>query len=106
MKMIWVYMTAGSQAEARKIGRALVEDQLAACVNILGKTHSIYRWKGKIEEAGEFALIAKTRRSRMKALIKRVKELHSYECPAIVALPIAKTHSDFAAWLADCTMNP
>lgn len=99
MDLIVVYMTAGSEEEARRIGRVLVEERLAACVNLLGPMRSVYRWKGEVEEAPEVAFIAKTRTDRFDALAARVAELHAYEVPCIVALPIRDGHAAYLDWL-------
>ena len=93
-----IYITARDAAEAEKIGRALVNEKLVACVNYF-PVKSIYRWKGKIEEEGEVALIAKTRAARVERLIERVKELHSYEVPCVVSWPIEKGNPDFLEWV-------
>jgi len=97
-----VYITAGDEAEARKIGRTLVEEKLAACVNIL-PIQSIYRWQGVIEEEGEMAMLVKTRAELADRVIERVKELHSYEVPDIVSLPIEKGNPDYLQWLGEST---
>ena len=103
MKLVFVYITAASLAEARRIGRALVTARLAACVNILAPIRSIYRWKGRVRQDREWVLIAKTRADRAEALIRKVKSLHSYEVPCIVALPILKGNRAFLEWIADET---
>ena len=95
--IVTVYATFGSEEEARRIGRKLVEERLAACINILGPCHSIYRWQGKIEEAAEVPALLKT--SRPKVLIARLTELHSYEVPAAVVWPISEAGADFAEWV-------
>jgi len=100
MKYSLIYITARDKAEAKKIGRVLVKERLAACVNIWDHMESIYWWKGKMEEGKEAVLIAKTRQAKVKPLIQRVKELHSYVCPCIVALPITHGHRPFLDWLA------
>ena len=97
--MAWVYITAGSRAEARKLADALVAERLAACVNILGAIESTYRWKGAVERGREVALVAKTRRANLKRLVARVKALHAYEVPCVVALPIVGGNPDFLAWI-------
>ena len=99
MAVHFIYMTAGSQAEAQKIGKALVEGRLAACVNILDNMQSIYRWEEKIQQATEVVLIAKTTDDLVAALVDRVKSLHSYECPCIVSLPIAGGYPPFLDWV-------
>lgn len=103
MDLIFVYMTAGSRDEAERIGRALVEEKLAACVNLLGGMTSIYRWQGAVETAEETVLIAKTQAHLFDRLASRVKELHSYSVPCIVELPIARGNPDYLGWLRDET---
>lgn len=83
-----VYTTIDNEKDARKIANTLVEEQLVACVNIIPKIESIYRWKGRIEEDSELVLIAKTIDANVKKTIQRIKELHTYELPDIIALPI------------------
>jgi len=99
-----VYITAKDEAEAREIGRVLVEEKLAACVNI-HPIKSIYRWQGAIEEADEVAMDAKTRAELVDKLIERVKELHSYEVPCIVSLLIEKGNPDYLKWISESTSN-
>ena len=99
MKVFWIYITAPDREEARRLAATLVEERLAACVNILGVIDSVYRWQGEIEQASEIALVAKTDEARVAALTRRAAELHSYECPCIVALPIAQGHPPFLEWI-------
>jgi len=99
----WIYITAASPEEAHRIGRALVEARLAACANILPGMRSIYRWQGAIEEAQETVLIAKTRQELVEPLTARVKALHSYTVPCVVALPILGGNPDFLRWIEDET---
>ena len=87
-EFVFVYMTTSSLDQARVIGRRLVEARLAACANILPGMESIYHWQGKIETAQETVLIAKTRAVLVDQLTAMVKQLHSYDCPCVVALPI------------------
>ena len=101
MELVFVYMTAGSRDEAERIGRALVEERLAACVNILGSITSIYRWQGAVETAEEVVVIAKTRADLFDGLVARVKELHSYAVPCVVELPIGRGNPDYLDWLRD-----
>lgn len=96
-----VYAVFGSEDEARRIGRAMVEEGLAACVNILGPCRSIYRWRGTVEEAEEAPALFKTRADAASALIARIAELHSYEVPAIAVCPIDEAWPDYAAWVRD-----
>ena len=100
---ISLYIIAPSRDVAEKIARALVEERLAACVNILAGARSIYRWKGKVEAASEVCLIAKSRAELFDKLEKRVKELHPYDCPCIVAWPIEKGHQAYLDWIAEET---
>ncbi len=104
--IVSVYATFGSEEEARRIGRIAVEESLAACVNILGPCHSIYRWQGRIEEEGEIAAIFKTASSRAEALIDRIAALHSYDAPAAVAWPVTLAANPYRAWVVDETSDP
>jgi periplasmic divalent cation tolerance protein len=99
---IVVLVTCGSVEEARKIGHALVEERLAACANVLqAPMESIYRWKGRVDTAAEFLMIIKSSRERFSALEERIKALHSYDIPEIIALPIEKGSREYLAWLTD-----
>lgn len=82
------------------IARAVVGERLAACANILGGIESVYWWQGKVCDGSEVALILKTTAERQPDLIDRIKELHSYECPCVVCLPIADGNRDFLNWIA------
>ncbi len=103
MEQRFVYMTAGNRGEAAAIGRRLVEERLAACVNILSPMQSIYRWEGRVEEAEEAVMIAKTSAGCLERLISRVRELHSYDCPCVVAWKITEGHPAFLDWIAQET---
>ena len=95
-----VLVTCGSAAEAKRIARAVVESRLAACVNIIpGSVTSIYRWKGKVESAREKLLLIKTSRKRLAKLQAAVEQLHSYDVPEFIALPIAAGSRAYLAWL-------
>jgi len=99
---IVVLVTCGSANEAGRIARSLVEQKLAACVNILEvPVRSIYRWKGKVESANELLLIIKSSRKRFAALQNAIKQLHSYDVPEIIALPIVSGSRDYLTWLAE-----
>ena len=100
MECCFCYMTAGSRDEALAIGRALVEERLAACANLIEGMTSIYRWRGSIQEDPEVVLIAKTRRELVGRLTERVRELHSYETPCVVALPLQGGNPAFLDWIA------
>ena len=95
-----VYITAPDHETALKIARLIVTEQLAACANILGATTSVYRWEGKIQEEGEVALIAKTSGARLAELITRIKAIHPYQVPCIVAWPIAAGHPPYLDWIS------
>jgi len=102
--VIIVLTNCGSPKEARRIVKALVERRLAACVNtITAPVESVYRWKGKIEKAKEYLLLIKTSRARFAAVERTIRDLHSYEVPEIIAIPIATGSRDYLSWLADNT---
>lgn len=103
MSIVSVYAIFGSDEEARRISRAMVEERLAACVNIIGPCHSIYRWQGKVEEAEEVAAIFKTRTKCAERLIARIAELHSYDVPAAVAWPVSESLKAYRQWVTDET---
>ena len=96
---VLVYMTAGNMDEARKIAFALVEERLAACANIWPHMESVYQWKGKIENDSEVVVIAKTKASLADQLTARVLELHSYEVPCVVTMPITGGNPEFLSWI-------
>lgn len=99
---IAVLVTCASAKEAGRIARVLVERRLAACANILEvPVRSIYRWKGNVETAREFLLIVKTSRKRFRAVRDTVQDLHSYDLPEIIALPISAGSRDYLAWIAE-----
>ncbi|MBW2442813.1 MAG: divalent-cation tolerance protein CutA [Deltaproteobacteria bacterium] len=100
MDINFVYMTAGSKEEARKIGKELVMARLAACVNILDHMNSFYWWDGEIQDDTEVVMIAKTTAARLPDLVEKVKSLHSYDCPCVVSLPVAGGHQPFLDWVA------
>lgn len=98
-----IYMTAPSHDEALKIARVLVEERLAACANVLGGITSIYWWDGKLNQEGEVALTAKTRVGQVEALIARVRAIHPYDCPCVVAMPIVAGNPAFLEWIGQET---
>ena len=98
-----IYSTVGDIIDARRIAHTLVEEQLVACVNIIPKIESVYRWEGKIEEDEECIIIAKTVDKNVKKVIKRIKSLHSYELPDIIVLPIIGGHIDYLDYIANDT---
>ena len=105
MSIVSVYAVFANAEEAERIGRAAVEEQLAACVNILGAVRSIYRWKGAIETADEVAAIFKTHHWRSDALIERIAALHSYDVPCVVSWPIDKIVGSYAEWVEETVIR-
>ncbi len=102
-RVLWVYVTAADAAESQRIGQALVEEGLAACVNILPGHTAIYRWEGRRKTAAEGAFIAKTTAkpttARFEAVRARIRALHSYTLPCILALPAAAGDAEFLDWV-------
>jgi periplasmic divalent cation tolerance protein len=94
-----IYITAGNRDEALVIARELVSSRLAACANILAGTTSIYHWEGKVCEEDEVSLILKTRDDLVGRLVEKVREMHSYDCPCVVSLPISGGNADFLDWI-------
>ena len=96
-----VLTTTSSEEEARQIARALVGERLAACVNIIPKVESIYRWQDKVEEAREYLLLIKTTESAFALLQEKLKEMHSYELPECVALAMTAGSPSYLNWIDD-----
>jgi periplasmic divalent cation tolerance protein len=94
-----VTTTLPDEAAAHQVGSRLVEERLAACAQVLGPVASTYRWKGKIEQAAEWYCNLKTTKSRLSALTKRIRELHPYEVPEIIAVPIRQGNPDYLEWI-------
>lgn len=103
MPIASVYCVFSDAAEAQRIGRTVVEEGLAACINILAPCRSIYRWQSKVEEAVEVPAILKTSAGAVDRLIGRIGELHSYEVPAIVVWPIERAPESYANWVIETT---
>lgn len=99
MKPLFVYITAKDKKQARFIGKTLLAESLVACVNVLDGVNSLYFWEGKLCDDTEAVLIAKTIDANLGKLVKRVKKLHTYEVPCIVALPIVGGNEDFLKWI-------
>jgi periplasmic divalent cation tolerance protein len=100
---IIVLITASSEAEAVKISNALVEEHLAACVNIVPGIRSLFFWEGKTQDEKETLLIVKSRQPLLDRLITRVKSVHSYTVPEIIALPVIGGSGDYLTWLKETT---
>ncbi len=100
---IIVLITASSGAEAEQIAVSLVNEHLAACVNILPDVHSLFFWEGKTQREREVLLVCKSRLQLIEKLINRVKDLHSYTVPEIIALPIIAGSREYLDWLAETT---
>lgn len=100
MKPTFVYITCKNQEEALHIAQHVVPEQLAACANILPKMRSVYMWEGKLQVDEEAVLILKSHAALLPELEARVKELHGYEIPAILALPIVDGNHDYIEWMA------
>ena len=103
MDEIVVFITASNEDEAARIAKALVEARLAGCVNIIKNIRSIYSWEGKIEDEPEVLMIVKTQKSLFDSLVKKVKELHSYTLPEIIAMPVVEGSEDYLKWLREVT---
>ena len=101
-----VFTTAGSEEQADAIARSLVEGGLAACVNIVSGVRSIYRWKGKVDSDIEHLLVIKTTMDRFEAVRARIREVHSYELPEIIALRIENADSEVLDWIRDSVTPP
>ena len=100
---IVILITAGSSEEAAAIARALVDEHLAACVNVVPGVRSLFFWEGKTQEADEVLLICKSRMPLMDAVIARVRSLHSYTVPEIIALPVVAGLPSYLSWVREST---
>jgi len=101
---IVVFMTAPGEAEAAAIGKAVVEEGLAACCNIVTGLRSIYKWQGRLCDEGEVLCILKTRSGLFEALKVKLVELHSYEVPEVIAVDITDGHGDYLKWIDEVTV--
>ncbi len=101
MAAVVIFITAGSAEEAERIARRLVEERLAACVNVVPGVTSIYRWEGRVHRDAEVLLIAKTVEANLPKVVRRVKELHSYDVPEVLAVSAVGGSPEYLAWLAD-----
>jgi periplasmic divalent cation tolerance protein len=100
---VLVLTTLPADADAAGFARALVEERLAACVNLLAQTESVYRWEGRVEQEPERQLIIKTTKDRTVALWERVRELHPYEVPEFIVLPIVDGNDAYLRWIGEST---
>ena len=98
-EVVLAYLTFGSLAEARKLGRALIEQKLAACVNFWEGMESIYPWQGRVETSRECVMIAKTTQNGKQEFLKFVRANHSYEVPCVVFLPTEGGNPDYLRWI-------
>jgi len=105
MRHCLIYVTAGDAEEAKRIGRRLVEARLAACANVFPNMVPIFWWEGVVQEDSEAVLIAKTRGDLVERVIETVRAAHSYDCPAVIALPIAAGHMPFLDWIDEETAD-
>lgn len=96
-----VLTTASSEEEARKIARHLVEHKLAACVNVIPHVESIYRWQNKVESTREWLLLIKTTAEGFLSVRDAIRELHSYELPECVSIPMEEGSPEYLEWLTD-----
>ncbi|PIR16631.1 MAG: divalent-cation tolerance protein CutA [Deltaproteobacteria bacterium CG11_big_fil_rev_8_21_14_0_20_49_13] len=103
MRHIIIFSTAPSEKEAARIAKALVGKKLVACVNMVPKLRSIYRWKGKIFDEPEVLMIMKSQKKLFGQIKKELKKLHSYECPESIAMDIADGLPDYLKWIYDST---
>ncbi len=99
--MLVCLVTVPHPEEAHRIARALVEERLAACVNVVPGVRSVYRWQGAVEEAGEVLLVVKTTRQRFPALRDRIAALHPYQVPEVVSLPVEDALAAYRAWVEE-----
>ena len=105
MKIYFIYVTFGSLREAKRLGRLLVKNKLAACTNIIPAIYSTYVWTNKTMVDKESSMIVKTSKLKVKAAIKFIVKKHSYECPAVSAFPIESAHVDFQKWINKQVMS-
>jgi periplasmic divalent cation tolerance protein len=101
-----VLTTTSSREEAEKIAHALVERRLAACVNIVGPIHSVYRWQGKVESANEHLLLIKTTATSFDSVARAIRELHSYDLPECIELAIESGSAEYLEWIEQSVVGP
>ena len=103
MQYYFVYITTENMEEAREVGKALIKDQLVACVNMIEHMESMFMWNNEFQNEKEVVLIAKTKETLVNELIDKVKEVHSYDCPCIVTLPVQGGNQAFMDWIDEET---
>ena len=103
MQYYFVYITTENMEEAREVGKALIKDQLVACVNMIEHMESMFMWNNEFQNEKEVVLIAKTKETLVNELIDKVKEVHSYDCPCIVTLPVQGGNQAFLDWIDEET---
>ena len=96
---VFVYVTAAGKLEAERISRALIQERLVSCTNIIEDMSALFWWDGEVQSEKEVVIVAKTRSDAFERLAGRVRELHSYECPCIIGMPIAMGNPDYLAWI-------
>jgi periplasmic divalent cation tolerance protein len=104
-RYLLILSTAPDAETARQIGTALVEMQIAACVNVLPQSQSIYRWQGKVETAEEHTLMIKTNAANLRVVEKELTDRHPYDVPEFIAIPIEAGSSAYLSWISDCTLD-
>lgn len=101
MTHLFVYITAGSLKEAEMISQVLISERLAACTNIIPEMNALFHWKGEVTQEQEVVIIAKTTSKKYPGLESKVKSVHSYDCPCIIALPIAMGNAPYLEWIKE-----
>jgi periplasmic divalent cation tolerance protein len=105
MKVIQVSTTTDSLQSAERIARKLLEDRLAACIQVVGPIHSHYRWEGRTEKSAEYLLLIKSREEIYPDLEQAIRELHHYDVPEIISVPVTRGSSDYFSWLESCLID-
>ena len=106
MKLVLVLTTLGADADAAALARTLVNEQLAACVNVLPAMRSVYRWQGNVEEAPEWQVVIKTTRTRLDALRSRLHGLHPYDVPEFLVLAVREGSDAYLRWISESVHGP
>lgn len=104
-EVVLLYMTVSSNDEGRRIGKALVEENLVACVNVLAPMTSMFQWEGTVKDETEVPVIAKTTRDQVDLVVDRVRALHSYDVPCVVAVPICGGEPNFLSWVGETVLG-